>query len=479
MKIVQISTYDTAGGAPRATYRLHKGLRQIGLDCKMLVRHKISKDETIICVNPKNEDFDKELVLSTAIQEQYIDSNRTDISNTPFSISYTGYDLSKLSVVQNADIINLHWIAHYQSPMTLHNLFKAGKPIVWTLHDQWAFTGGCHYSAGCKKYCFDCSACPQLSDDPFNVASAFLKDKIDLLKGANLTIVTPSYWLATCVKESRIFKNLRVEVIPNSLETDIFSPIVKAEAKKRLDIAEDTITLLFGAQDGSEKRKGFNELVSALQHCKSDARFQELLINNKIKVLCFGYPSQDLEAIGLPVVSLGYLDSDEKIREVYSAADIFILPSLEDNLPNTILESLSCSTPVIAFSVGGVPDIVESGITGELVPSYDVRKLGEAILSLIFNPFLRETMGQNGREKIVREYSLDNQANHYLSLYQDLQMNKNKANVPIKLNHSERDHENILCETVFGPHFQNIYDQVLLKALKEFYTSFVHKMAGM
>jgi glycosyltransferase involved in cell wall biosynthesis len=483
MKIVQVSTNDIRGGAARAAYRLHQGLLQIGQDCRMLVRYKDSTDASVFSVTPTNsaEKPDEEIFLSTVIQGHYIDSHRTAISNTIFSLPYPGYDLSALPLVQAADLINMHWVAYYQSPLTLHKLFALGNPVVWTLHDQWAFTGGCHYVAGCEKYRRDCVACPQLADDPFDLPAAVLRDKLELFKGANLTIVTPSQWLAARVGESKLFKNLRVEVIPNSLDTDVFSPLPKAEAKESLGFSAEAVTLLFGVENSNEKRKGFRELMAAIKHCLAQSEFQNLVEDDKIRILCFGRPSDELEAVNIPVVSLGYLSLDEEIRTVYAAADIFVLPSLEDNLPNTMLESMSCGTPVVAFDVGGIPDVVLSGVTGQLVPVSDASQLGEAILSLVFNPDRREEIGQNCRKAMVEGYSLTVQARRYLELYRELLWEcKLTAQIAPEDSATESDQTEVpvvaltagtlpvYLETAVGTHFQDIYGQVLFKALKEF-----------
>ena len=477
MKILQISTCDINGGAARATYRLHQGLREIGQDCRMLVRHKESQDDTVVLVDAEerpetpNEDF----FLSDIIQPYYIDSNQTDLSNTLFSLSYPGYDLSELPLVRSADIINLHWVAQYQSLATLHRLFALGKPVVWTLHDQWAFTGGCHYSAGCEKYQSDCVECPQLGDDPFNLPAAILKDKLEIFKDADLTIVTPSRWMAECARRSRLFKDLKIEVIPNSLETDIYTPLSKSEAKEEIGISPEAITMLFGAIDGSEKRKGFFELVNAIKFCLNEDVFQRLLHNDTIRLICFGRPSHELESIGIPFVTLGHLDSDEKIRRAYSAADIFLLPSLEDNLPNTILESMSCGTAVVAFDVGGLPDMVTNKVTGQLVPLSDTRKMGETIIDLIQKPDLRKSMGKEGRKRAEKEYSLSVQAGHYSDLYKELHLgNKScfqtvsaKSTVDPAWGHvGKTESISVPMITAIGPSFREIYDQVLMKALR-------------
>ncbi len=486
MKIIQISTYDIRGGAAIAAYRLNRGLRQIGQDCRMLVRHKESSDNSIHFVTPpkSDEQSDEQFLLEVPIQEHYIDSHRTDISNTIFSLPYPGYDLSNLPLVQSSDVLNLHWVARYQSLLTLNRLFSLNKPVVWTLHDQWAFTGGCHYGAGCGKYAADCMECPQLDDDPYNLPAAILRDKREFFKGADLTIVTPSRWMAECARESRLFKDLRVDVIPNSLETDLYTPLPKTEAKGKMGLGGDTVTLLFGGEDGNERRKGFKELVAVIQYCLKDGAFQGLLEDGKIRLICFGHPNDEIETLGIPVNPLGYLDSDEKIRDAYAGADIFILPSLEDNLPNTILEAMSCGTPVVAFETGGIPDMVASGITGQIVPLGDPVKMGEALLSLIFNPDKRKVMGKACRKKIEKEYALDVQAGAYLELYEELARNNKRSKVALSALNQEGSREaapaggqkEILSAPIepgVGTQFNAIYGKVLFKALREF-ASYAH-----
>jgi glycosyltransferase involved in cell wall biosynthesis len=363
-------------------------------------------------------------------------------------------------------------VAFYQSPVTLRRLFALGKPVVWTLHDMWPFTGGCHYSASCEKYKTDCARCPQLADDPFDLPAAVLRDKVELFRGANLTIVTPSRWLAACARESRLFKGVRVEVIPNALETELYQPLPKQEAKKALGIPTDAVTLLFGAENAEERRKGFQELVAAIGHCRESEAFRRLAAQGKIRVICFGRADAALSSLGLPTVTLGYLTSDAEIARAYAAADLFVLPSLEDNLPNTMLEAMSCATPVVAFDVGGMPDMVTDGKTGRLVPAGDVRALGEAIASLVANPELRAAMGQNCRALMTGRYDLKHQARSYLELYRDLTEKSPDVDRgdsrPEVSGHDQSSRCGVPVDVELGPGTREVYDRVLLKALREY-----------
>ena len=387
------------------------------------------------------------------------------MSNTLFSFASMGYDVSGLSLVQEADIINLHWIIGFQSPHTIAYLASLGKPVVWTLHDQWPFTGGCHYSAGCTKYRSNCSRCPQLLDDAAGLISSLLQDKIHYFEDAQITIVSPSQWLADCARKSTIFRRHRVETIPNSLETDVFRPLDKNAARIKMGLHEDGLILLFGSENGSEKRKGFKELLSAIQICMEYEDFASMARDRKISVMCFGHPAKELESSGLHMIPLGFLETDENIRSAYCAADIFILPSLEDNLPNTMLESMSCGIPVVAFNIGGMPDVIINEHTGLIVPSGDTRALGNAIVSLTLDRQKREFMSRNCRTIAVEKYTLETQARRYLQLYDDLRQSP-FVDKQYSTRQYERpvEHDVAVLETTPGPYINKIYNKVLFKS---------------
>ncbi len=477
MKIVIVNTCDIVGGAARSAYRLHKGLLEIGESSRMLVRTKDSADKSVYKIKPIEQLDDTTTTLRSFfwnIQNQYINQNRTDLSNTLFFFPYPGFDISELPLVKSADVINLHWIDKFQSPVTLRKLLDLKKPVVWTLHDEWAFTGGCHYTAECQGYTDNCSNCPQLKDNSFNITSVVLEDKLKLFADTNLTIVTPSHWLSSCVKKSKLFRKFRVETIPYSLETDIFKPLQKETTKRRLGISEQITTILFGTEYGNEKRKGFKQLMEAINFCLKDSKFQDLIRRGLIKVLCFGQPSDDLKSLPIDSVSLGYIKEDQKISEIYSAADIFILPSLEDNLPNTMLESMSCGTPVVAFDTGGMPDLVKDGLTGKLAPFLDTKKMGEAILDLIFHPEKCAKMGIECRKKMESKFNLTVQAKNYIALYQDL-VKKSQASTSKTTQNTGKEfffnteEQAVNLDTSLGPGFQNSDGNILTKMLLRVY----------
>lgn len=458
MNIAIINTNDTSGGAARASYRLHKGLRLLNEESAMIVKNKQSNDPNVHQVTTRGPEHFCEEQIPQAAQEFFINRNRNSISNTLFSLPHPGYDISNIDLIERADIINLHWINFFQSVETISSLLKLKKPVVWTLHDQWPFTGGCHYSSGCDKFVDACKNCPQLKEKSYEIPFIAHKHKIQKFNNKNLTIVTPSRWLANCVRRGKVFKNLRVEVIPNSVETDIFHPIPKEQAKATLNINPDIITLLFGSISAKEKRKGFKEIIKVISYCSRNEYFKELIESGKIYLLTFGKVDDEIKKIGIPIISFGYINSDEKLADIYSAADIFLLPSLEDNLPNTILESMSCGTPTVSFSVGGLPDLIQNGINGHMAPCFDIDKFGEMVLDLIKDSSKRKKMSICCRKSMEMNYQLKHQAFKYIELYLEL-LNNQKLNSNIKgFNYKKNDSRVIFLQEHDSSSIRDFYD---------------------
>jgi len=416
MRVVMLSTWDSTGGAAKAAFRSHEALVSAGVDSRMLVQ---TKSSALASVQAAPAISTAELAGWEMLQEQLINQNRSAVSKTYFSIGYPGVDLSEHAWVREADVIHLHWVAKFQSAVSLARLVRLGKPVVWSFHDQRAFTGGCHYSAGCRKYETDCTNCPQLREDRYGWPAAQLADQAALWASERITVVAPSQWMAECARRSRLFCRSRVEVIPYSLATEVFVPADRVAVRQKLGWPPAGCHLLFGAARVGERRKGFEELRGALRYCLADTGFRARVAAGDIHLACFGEGDVAVDT-DLPVRSLGYVGTDAAMAQIYAASDLFILPTLEDNLPNTVLEAMSCGTPVVAFATGGVPDLVTDGVQGRLVPTGEVQQLGRAILDLWRSPATLVAMGHQCRQRVINTYTARHQSAALLGLYREL-----------------------------------------------------------
>ncbi|MGA2750888.1 MAG: glycosyltransferase [Verrucomicrobiota bacterium] len=404
MKVIHISSADIQGGANRAAYRLHRALLEAGIKSRMLVRTKGSQDAEISVAS-----LEEEAVLAAQarlVQKYFIDSNRASPAGSYFSIPLPGFDLAQDARVQDSDIIHLHWITGLLSPRSIARLQQSGKPVFWTLHDQRAFTGGCHYSAGCGRFQTTCETCPQLARDDWGIARAGLEESRQAMDSRLLTVICPSRWMAEAAIRSDLLSRARVEVIPNCIDTRLFMPGGKREARLELGLAPDKTCFLFGAENCAEQRKGFVDLAQTLRL---------LPLSDAIQFASFGRTADTFDRLPLKVKSFGHISSDRRLAVLYTAADAFLLPSTEDNLPNTMLEAMACGTPVIGFAIGGLPDVVTPE-TGILVPSGDCRGLADAIR--YFKPDARRA----ARARAMAEnYSPDVISRRHIELYAQFQ----------------------------------------------------------
>jgi len=276
------------------------------------------------------------------------------------------------------------------------------------------FTGGCHFSTGCEAFSEQCRNCPQLGRSGDNdLSTEVFAHKQLAYEGKNLHIVTPSRWLTGEAKRSQLLAGAKsFQTIPNGLDLDLFSPQDKRAARASLGLPSSGVVLAFGADSVTNRRKGFNELLAALS-----------LINSKVPLtgLIFGRGVIETPVPGLAnLLQLGYVADAERQSLVYSAADIVVVPSLEDNLPNVGLEAMACGTPVVGFDIGGVPDYVRPGETGSLARPADPADLAHQLSWLIDHSEERLGRGRRARRMMEREFSQETQARAYIRLYEQL-----------------------------------------------------------
>jgi glycosyltransferase involved in cell wall biosynthesis len=412
IKPLLINTNDINGGAARAAYRLHRGLQNIGVDSQMLVEDKQSDDYTVISPISKVSKGIGKLKPTLDILPLQLYPQR---DRSTYSVQWLPDQLAAQVAQINPDVINLHWING--GYLKIETIAKFNKPIVWTLHDMWAFTGGCHYNGDCTNYTNSCGACPQLHSNKEKDLSRWIwQRKAKAWQNLNITIVTPSHWLAKCAASSSLLKDMRIEVIPNGLDTKQYKPIQKSVARSILGLPEDKQLILFGAMSAtSDPRKGFNFLQSALQNL-SQSGWRE---RAELVVLGASEPKNHLE-LGFKSHYLGRLNDDISLSLVYAAADVFIAPSVQDNLPSTVMESLACATPCVAFDIGGMCDMIEHQQNGYLAKPFDIEDLARGIAWVLEDEERLRKLGVNGLEKVGDNFTLAINSQNYLDLYEDL-----------------------------------------------------------
>ena len=419
MKIAQLSENDIQGGAAKAAYRINEALNGLSAESTMVVHNKSSDSKVVETVAKTN--FQKVLAKIRPTYDKLplkmFYRNREDV---PFSVAKAGTNIVKNDLVKQSDIIDLHWIVGgFLSLGSLDKLSNLDKPIVWTLHDQWAFTGGCHYSGECSKYEESCGSCPLLGSRRENdITRKIWKKKRKIYRDLNLTIVSPSKWLANLARESSLLEEKNVKVVPNTLPADIFKPIDQEVARDILDLPKNQKVILFGAISAtSDERKGFRYLVDSLKALQN----RDNISDQEVKLLVFGAShSEDIKHIPFEKNFLGYLHDSYSLTLCYNAADVFVTPSLQDNLPNTIMESLSCGTPVVGFDVGGIPDMIEDKENGYLADYRSADDLSEGITWVLGDQEKLKELGQRAREKVLDSYTYENVGKQYLALYHSL-----------------------------------------------------------
>jgi glycosyltransferase involved in cell wall biosynthesis len=415
MKILIVNTYDILGGAARAAYRLHRSLLSAGIDSKMLVQTKKSDDYTVIPVYGINK-IGKFISLIRPTLDQIPLKFYKNRIKTPFSPAWLPFSkvVEKINEI-NPDIVHLHWISG--GMIKIEDLAKINKPIVWTLHDNWAFTGGCHIKWNCEKYTDFCGACPVLgSDKEYDLSKKGWIRKNKVFKKINMVIVSPSKWLYDCSKKSSLLKDKRHKVIPNPINVDLFKPVDKSISRKIWNLPQGKKLIAFGAVSAiSDINKGFKELSEALY---------KIADKKNIELVVFGSSEpKNPPNFGFKTHYLGYLHDDISLTILYNAVDVMIVPSLQENLANTIMESLACGTPVVAFNVGGNSDMVEHLKNGYLAKPFDTDDLRNGIEWVLNTPNYDE-LCKNAREKVLREFDSKIVAKRYIELYEEVWENR-------------------------------------------------------
>ncbi|WP_214807094.1 glycosyltransferase family 4 protein [Exiguobacterium sp. s102] len=410
MKIAMLNANDIDGGAAVAAYRLNEGLNKNGITSRMFVQKKNSSDYRVITEKNKYKNQAKLLL--------------NKIDKIP-NILYKGKpkdwhscivpsNKKKMISEFDPDVIHLHWTC--EGFLSIEEIGDMDKPIIWTMHDMWPFTGGCNYASGCENFLNGCGSCPQLKSKKINdLSSKNVKRKEKNWSAQKITLVAPSQWLANEAKKSKLFSGFDIRVIPNGIDTSVFKPLDKKEARNILNLDENKKIVLFGAVDAtSDKRKGFSLLKESLDYLRDSGH------NDNIELLVFGSSRPENEIISdYKITYLGSLKDQISLVLAYSAADLFVAPSIEDNLPNTVIESMSCGTPVLAYNIGGMGDMIDNSENGYLIPPFDTKIYAEKIKYLLNEPKTLLEFSIKAREKVLKNFDLKYISDCYLELYNE------------------------------------------------------------
>ncbi len=411
MKILIVNTYDIDGGAGRAASRLHRSLLSEGIDSQMLVIYKCSDDFTI---RHFAQNFGKIKNRLRELQFKFLNriKNYPKKTKTYYSASFLGFSNIVDTINEiNPDIVHLHWICNEM--IKIEDLAKIHAPIVWSLHDMWPFTGGCHYDEECGRYVDSCGSCKVLGSEIGNDLSKIVFDRKQktYAKINNMTIVGLSHWLSSCAQNSSLFKDNKIVTIPNPIDSDKFKPLDKSFSRDAFSLPIDRKLIMFGAIGAtSDPRKGFQILQEAINK----------IPESNIELVVFGSSKPETPPkLKFKTHYLGQFDDDISLQTLYSACDVLVVPSLQENLSNTIMESLSCGTPVVGFSIGGNVDMIEHKKNGYIANAFDTADLANGI-QWILNNDAYVTLCENARVKVLAEFDSFVVSKRYIQLYREI-----------------------------------------------------------
>lgn len=415
MRVLIVNTSERNGGAAVAANRLMEALNNHGVKSKMLVRDKQSDSLTVVGLQGKWWQqwcfLWERLVIFCHLHFSRKHLFELDIANT-------GTDITRLPEFREADIIHLHWINQGMLSLgVIRKILNSGKPVVWTMHDIWPATAICHLTLGCNKFKTGCHHCKYL---PGNGSTRDLSAKIwrrkqHLLDGQSITFVACSRWLEAEAKMSALLSGQKVTNIPNSIDTSIYKVGNRSEARQRLGLPTDKQVILFVSQRVTNLNKGMEYLIEACNQLVS----QHPEMKETTAVAILGGHAEDVVAeLPFEAYPLGYVSEEYRIADVYRAANVFVLPSLSENLPNTIMESMACGIPCVGFKVGGIPEEIDHLKNGYVAAYRNAEDLARGIRWILCEADY-DLLSAAAVKKVNRCYSQQSVALKYTEIYNE------------------------------------------------------------
>ena len=416
MRVLIINTSERVGGAAIAANRLMEALKKNGVKAKMLVRDKQTDQMTVSAI-PSSWSLPLKFVWERVC---IFVANRFKKENIfQMDIANTGTDITHLYEFEQADVIHLHWTNQgFLSLGDLNKILHSGKPVVITMHDMWYFTGICHYSGDCKRYESRCYKCPLLSKGGWGKdwAKYVFEKKQEMYADTRISFVGCSSWIANLARNSSLTQGQFVINIPNPINMSVFQPTDMVEVRKKWNLPAEKKLILLGSQRITDERKGFRYLAEACNIIKeSNAQ-----LAGELGIVVLGSHSDKVESlIPFKVFPVNYLSNEHEVMEMYNAVDLFVTPSLQDNLPNTIVEAMACGTPCVGFNVGGIPEMIDHKTNGYVAQYRDAADFATGI-QWCLDAANYDTLQANAYKKAVNTYSEDRIARRYTEVYEML-----------------------------------------------------------
>jgi len=416
MRVLIVNTSERTGGAAVAASRLMDALTNNGVKAKMLVRDKESSRLTV--VSPRGR-WRKQwpFLWERFVVWMHLHLRREHLFEVDMANS--GLDITQLPEFREADVVHLHWIN--QGMLSLKGIRKildSGKPVVWTMHDIWPATGICHLTLDCRRFETQCGECPLLpgGGSRRDLAARVWRRKQQMLQGRRITFVACSQWLAGEARQSALLKGQRVVSIPNPLDTRLYRPLDKRQARRLLGLPEEGRIILFVSQRATNPNKGMQYLTEA---CRLMSRQHPGMQDMTSVAILGGHAEEIVGQLPFSTYPLGYVNDEQRIVSVYNAADVFVLPSLSENLPNTIMEAMACGVPCVGFRIGGIPEEIDHLVTGYVARYKDADDLACGLRWALADAD-REQVAEACISKVARSYSQSSVAHRYLEVYEDI-----------------------------------------------------------
>ena len=413
MRVLIVNTSERIGGAAIAAGRLVEALKNNGIKAKMLVREKQTDRLSVIELKRnwwRVWQFIWERILIWK-------ENRFKKHNLfAVDIANTGTDITVLPEFQAADIIHLHWIN--QGMLSLNDIRKilqSGKPVVWTMHDMWPCTGICHHARECDKYHQECHHCPYIykGGGKKDLSNQVFKKKKEIYQSAPVTFVTCSRWLKERAGQSALLNGHTIVDIPNPISTSLFKPQNSLTARNKMELPTDKKLILFGSVKVTDKRKGIDYFIES---CKLLAeKYPEM--KEEVGVVVYGKNSECLKSlIPFQVYALDYISNEKDLVNIYNAVDLYVTPSLEENLPTTIMEAMACGIPCVGFNVGGIPEMIDHLHNGYVAEYKSAEDLANGIIWTLSESEY-QSLSEEACRKAVSNYSESIVAKKYIDIY--------------------------------------------------------------